>query len=151
MILVIGPHTSNWDFIVGVLAMLALDIRLHFVAKHTLFIMPLGPIMRALGGIAINRSRPEGFTEQTAAQIRGAGELILAITPEGTRSRVGKLKTGFSRIARAVPCPYVPVLLDYGGREIRLLEPGVAGEPEADAVAVRKLFAEATPRRPGNF
>lgn len=151
LILVVGPHTSNWDFLVGVLAMLALDIRLHFLAKHSLFAPPLGTLMKALGGIPINRSRPEGFATDAAALIADSDELILAITPEGTRSRVEKLKSGFSRIAAAVPCRFVPVLLDFGAREIRLLPPRSAGEPREDADAVRRLFATVSPKNPANF
>lgn len=151
MILVVGPHTSNWDFVVAVLAMLAMDIRLHFLAKHTLFVGPLGAFMRALGGIPVNRSNPGGFAGDAAALISRSPELILAITPEGTRSPVKRLKTGFSRIASEVPCPLVPVLLDFGCKSIRLMEPRAAQLPEADECTYRQLFAGVAPKRPKNF
>lgn len=151
LILVIGPHTSNWDFVFGALAMLALDIRLHFLAKQSLFFRPMGFLMKALGGIPVNRSRPEGIAEETASLVRQSEVLILAITPEGTRSKVEKLKTGFSRIAHEVPCPLVPVLFDFGNREIRLLAARRAGLPEEDAMELRKLFASVTPKNPSNF
>ena len=152
LVLVVGPHTSNWDFAVGVLFMLALDLRVHFIAKHSLFVGPAGWLLRRLGGIAIDRSRPDGFVGQTAATMARSDQMLLAITPEGTRSRVERLKTGFSRIAATVPCDFLPVLLDFGSRTVRLLPPRQASEdPEEDAATVRAQFATASPRNPTNF
>lgn len=152
LILAVGPHTSNWDFVVAVLAMLALDIRLHFLAKHSLFRQPLGWVMTALGGIPIDRSKPQGFTEETAARIRQSENLLLAITPEGTRSRVAKLKTGFSRIARSVPCPLMPVLFDFRNRTVQLLESRLPGEsPEQDGEDFRALYNTVQGKIPENF
>lgn len=152
LILAVGPHTSNWDFVVGVAAMLALDIRIHWLGKHSLFVPPLGWLMRVLGGIAVDRSRPEGVAEQTAERIRCAPQMLIAITPEGTRSPVAQLKTGFSRMAWFIPCGVVPVTFDYRTREIRL-HPGfdVTADPVADAGRLRKIFADVAPRRPENF
>ncbi len=152
LILAVGPHTSNWDFVVGVAAMLALDIRIHWLGKHSLFVPPLGWLMRALGGIAVDRSQPEGVAEQTAERIRCAPQMLIAITPEGTRSPVAQLKTGFSRMARFIPCDVVPVTFDYRTREIRL-HPAfeVTADPVADAGRMREIFADAVPRRPENF
>ena len=152
LILVVGPHTSNWDFVICVLAMLSLDIRLHFLAKHSLFKKPLGTVMTALGGIPINRSKPEGFVDETAGLIRKKDELILAITPEGTRSKVSKLKTGFSRIAREVPCPLMPILLDFGKKEVLLMDARDSSpSPEQDALIYREIFTGAKGKNPYNF
>lgn len=152
LILAVGPHTSNWDFVVGVAAMLALDIRIHWLGKHSLFVPPLGWLMRALGGIAVDRRQPEGFADQTAARIRSAREMLIAITPEGTRGKVPRLKTGFSRMARAIPCGVLPVTFDYRLREIRLHPLFSATEdPYDDADRMREIFAGVAPRRPENF
>lgn len=150
LIIVVGPHTSNIDFFIGVLAMLALDIRLCFLAKHSLFVQPFGFILKSLGGVPINRSQPEGFVGEVVGLIRQADGLILAITPEGTRKKVTRLKTGFSRIAGEVPCPLLPVLLDFGGRVVRILEPRPAQTPETDAESYKILFGTVVAKNPDN-
>ena len=152
LILVVGPHTSNWDFAVGVTAMLALDLRIHWIGKHTLFRQPFRGLMIWLGGIPVNRSSPEGFATQIARRLREVDHMMIAITPEGTRSRVDRLKTGFSRIAREARCPILPVTLDYRRRVITLHDPVVASsDPEGDAADIRALFAGAAPRNADNF
>lgn len=119
-VIIVAPHTSNWDFIVGVGAMLALDLKLRFLGKHTLFDGPLAPMMRGLGGIPVNRDQPgKGFVEEMAERFENEEELLLALSPEGTRSSVDRWKTGFHRIARAADVPIMAVALDYGPRRIR--------------------------------
>jgi 1-acyl-sn-glycerol-3-phosphate acyltransferase len=119
-VIIVAPHTSNWDFIVGAAAMLALDLKLRFLGKHTLFSGLLAPMMRALGGIPVDRSRPGGgIVEEMARRFEEADELLLALSPEGTRSSVDRWKTGFHRIARTAGVPIMAVALDYGPREIR--------------------------------
>lgn len=152
LILAVGPHTSNWDFIVCVAAMLALDIRIYWLGKHSIFRWPVAKLMCRLGGIAVDRSNTLGVAEQIGGRLRAADEMILAITPEGTRRKVAKLKTGFARIARAGQCPIVPLTLDFALREIRLHPLFEASDdPEADALSMRTIFATATPRRPQGF
>lgn len=152
LILGVGPHTSNWDFIVGVVAMLALDMHIHWLGKHSLFRWPIAGLLRRLGGMAVDRRNAVGIAEAIGRQLRWADEMIIAITPEGTRSRVDRLKTGFLRIARAGECPVVPVTFDFARREIRLHPPFWPGpDPEADAAAIRAIFATATPRHPAKF
>ena len=152
LILAVGPHTSNWDFIVSVAAMLALDMRIYWLGKHSLFRWPLTGLLVRLGGIPVNRGNTAGVAEQIGQRLRDADEMMIAITPEGTRRKVAELKTGFSRIGRAGHCQVLPVTLDFARREIRLhdlFEPG--DDPEADALRMRNIFATATPRHPVNF
>lgn len=150
-VLAVGPHTSNLDFLVAAAALLALDVRVRFLAKRELFRFPLGACLRALGGVPVDRARPEGLVEALAEHLRREGHFLLAITPEGTRKPVARLKTGYARIARAVPCPVVPVLLDYGRRQLLVLPPRPAADPEADAADLHALFATVRPVRPANF
>jgi 1-acyl-sn-glycerol-3-phosphate acyltransferase len=119
-VIIVAPHTSNWDFIVRVGAMLALDLKLRFLGKHTLFDGPLAPMMRGLGGIPVDRTQPgSGVVEEMAERFENEDELLLALSPEGTRSSVDRWKTGFHRIARAADVPIMAVALDYGPRLIR--------------------------------
>ena len=144
-VIIVAPHTSNWDFPVGVAAMLALDLELRFLGKHTLFEGPLAPLMRRLGGIPVDRSHPgAGVVEEMAARFKAADRLLLALSPEGTRSTVDQWKTGFYRIAAAAEVPVASAALDWGRREIRF-GPVVApsGDLEGDLAVFLQFFAGA--------
>src|SRR5712691_8253798 len=85
-IIVVYPHTSNWDFVVGMLALLATGLPAQWVAKDTLFRWPFGCLLRCLGGIPVNRREHTGFIEQRAAEFRRRRWMWLALAPEGTRA-----------------------------------------------------------------
>ncbi len=144
-VIIVAPHTSNWDFVIGAAGMLALDLELRFLGKHTLFEGPLAPIMRGLGGIPVDRSRPgSGIVEEMAARFADEERLILALSPEGTRRSVERWKTGFHRIARAAGVPIIAVALDYGPRRIRfgpMLEP--SDDLDGDVAAFQAFFSSA--------
>lgn len=152
LVLVGGPHTSNWDFVVGIALLLALDLRVHWIGKQSIFRKPFIGLLTWLGGIPVNRSRPEGFVEDIAGQMLAAEAMVIAIAPEGTRSKVAKLKTGFARIARAAGCEVQTITLDFGERCINF---GECFSPSADldgeASQVRAVFARVQPKRPENF
>ena len=98
-VIIVAPHTSNWDFVIGAAGMLALDLELRFLGKHTLFEGPLAPLMRGLGGVPVDRSQPgSGVVEEMAARFEREDKLLLALSPEGTRSSVDRWKTGLHRI-----------------------------------------------------
>jgi 1-acyl-sn-glycerol-3-phosphate acyltransferase len=149
-VIIVAPHTSNWDFVIGAAAMLALDLDLRFLGKHTLFDGPLAPMMRALGGIPVDRSQPgSGVVDRMIEFFSAEEQLILALAPEGTRGKVTRWRTGFHSIAAGAAVPIVPVALDYGRRTIFLGPPTDAGEDlEADLAGLRAFFANAAGRRP---
>lgn len=152
VVTVVAPHTSNWDFVVGLAADLALDLRVRFIGKDTLFKPPLGWLMRWAGGIPVNRAAPEGVIEASAQSFRDEAQLFLAIAPEGTRRRVERWKTGFWRIARAAGVPVWTVALDWGRRVVRL-DPTflTSTDLEADLVAIQARFSPEMARRPENY
>lgn len=133
---VIGyPHTSNWDFVLGILAMFALEIRPRWIGKDSLFRAPFGGLMRLIGGIPVNRRAPSGFVAKMAEAFVGREDFLLCIAPEGTRSRTEGWKSGFHRIALAAQVPILIATIDYARREIGLIgrvEPStnIAGDME---------------------
>ena len=147
-VIIVAPHTSNWDFVIGAAGMLALDLELRFLGKHTLFEGPLGFMFRGLGGIPVDRSQPGTVVEDTAARFQEEEQLLLALAPEGTRKAVDHWKTGFHRIARAAGVPIIAVALDYGTRRIRfgpLVTP--SDDLEGDLRIFYEFFAAAHGRR----
>ncbi len=148
-VIVVAPHTSNWDFVIGAAAMLAMDLDARFLGKHTLFTGPLGAFMRFLGGIPVDRSgRGKGVVEDMVARFQTSDQLILALAPEGTRKAVTQWKTGFHRIALAADVPIVATALDWGRREIRFREPLPPTEDvAADIEELQQFFAGARGRR----
>jgi 1-acyl-sn-glycerol-3-phosphate acyltransferase len=118
LVLIGAPHSSNWDGIWGVAAKLALGLDIRILGKHQLFWGPLGPLMRALGVIAVNRNAPQGVVEQIAQRMGAADRYWFGIAPEGTRKPVAQWKTGFWKIARAADVPVLPVYFHYPDRVI---------------------------------
>ena len=144
-VIAVAPHTSNWDFVVGMAAMFALDLRLAFLGKHTLFRGPLGAFMRWVGGIPVDRASPHGLVAESVAAFARVDRRVLVIAPEGTRRRVERFKPGFLHIARGAGVPVVLAALDYGSRRVRL---GPAFTPTADVEAeLRKVEAHFAPIR----
>lgn len=143
------PHTSNWDFPLGMLGLVALGVRRDWVGKHTLFKPPLGWFMRALGGIPLDRTRRHNFVEQVIAAFDEADEMAIALTPEGTRSHTPYWKTGFYYIAVGAGVPIVLGFIDYAEKRVGfgpLLEP--TGDIDADLEIIRGFYADKTGKRP---
>lgn len=141
LVLVGAPHTSNWDFVVALAAAFALGIELHWLGKHTLFIPPLGWLMRRLGGVPVDRRVQRGVVAQCAAALRSRERMLLAIAPEGTRRRVHHWKSGFYHIVREAGVPLCLCTLHSPRRLLTLgplFTPGP--DPDADLAAIRAHF-----------
>lgn len=140
-VVVVAPHTSAWDFVIGISAMLALDIRASWMGKDGLFRWPFRGLLRWLGGIPVDRSSSHGAVETMVDLFKTRRELILGIAPEGTRRKVDAWKTGFYHIARGAGVPIVPCYIDY---DRKLIGSGAAvhptGDLEADLLALRSLY-----------
>jgi 1-acyl-sn-glycerol-3-phosphate acyltransferase len=129
MMTIVAPHTSNWDVPVGLQAKFALRWEVRFVAKHSLFWWPLGPVLRSLGSVPVNRSAAGDMVDSTIEAFLRADHLCLLITPEGTRKKVNRWKSGFHRIARGAQVPIVLISFDYSRKVVRL---GPTFEPTDD-------------------
>ncbi len=141
-VVIFYPHTSNWDFPVGLLAKWALDVRFRWVGKDSLFRWPLAPVLRRLGGIAVNRRARTGFTERLAAEFARHDDFRVVIAPEGTRSHTDRWRSGFYHLARSTAMPLVLAFIDYPRREIGIgacLMP--TGNVAADMDCIRAFYA----------
>jgi 1-acyl-sn-glycerol-3-phosphate acyltransferase len=151
-IIIVAPHTSNWDFPLGVLAMFALDLRLHWFGKDSLFTSPLGWLFRVLGGRAIHRDRREGVVSAMAASIRAEEKFLLALAPEGTRKHVDHWRTGFYHIAVAAGIPIVPVWFDWTTKRIGIEAPvDPTGDMTADIRRLQALYRPEMARNRSGF
>lgn len=115
-----APHSSNWDFVIGMAAVFGLGLDVRFIGKDTLFRPPLGWLMRALGGQPVNRRVPQGVVGQLTAAMRQHDRYVLGLAPQGTRAAGAPWRTGFYHIACAAGVPIFPVAFDYPSRTLRL-------------------------------
>lgn len=121
-IIIAGPHTSYWDFPVGLLIRSAMKIDVQYVGKAQLFKPPLGWIMKALGGVPVDRSKRNNFVDAVVDQYNQREKITILFAPEGTRRKVERFKTGFYHIARIAKVPILPVVFDISNMEIRWLD-----------------------------
>ncbi|MEZ5610530.1 MAG: 1-acyl-sn-glycerol-3-phosphate acyltransferase [Rhodocyclaceae bacterium] len=149
VLVVVYPHTSNWDFPLGILARFACGWPIHWIGKHTLFRGPVGRLFRSWGGIPIDRSRPGGFVEGMVEAFTSGPVCIVAIAPEGTRSYVPCWKSGFYRIALAAGVPVGLGFIDYATRRMGILDyVSLSGDSAADMARIRDAYAGVAGLRP---
>ena len=122
-VIAVYPHTSNWDFIVGIFAKWAMGIRVTIWGKDSLFRIPLfGPWLRWMGGVPVNRSAPGGIVADMAQRMRQARDrdefMWLVVAPEGTRSLGPGWRSGFYRVALGAEVPLALAYLDFGRRRV---------------------------------
>ncbi len=122
-IYVVVPHTSNWDFPLGILINWAEKLKVNYIAKASLFKPPFGWIFKALGGIPVDRKNSTNFVRNIAEKVKNIDEVALVIAPEGTRKKVEKLKSGYYYIAKLAGIPIIPVKFDYENHEVNFGKP----------------------------
>lgn len=133
LLAIVAPHTSNWDFPIGLAAVYALGLRVRFLGKHTLFQAPLGWFMRWSGGIPVIRESSQGAVAQVVEVIQREPKIFLAVAPAGTRTRGTPWRSGFYHMAHAADVPILPVAFDGERRAIRLFAPfETSGDYEKD-------------------
>jgi 1-acyl-sn-glycerol-3-phosphate acyltransferase len=141
LIAIVAPHTSNWDFPIGISAVFALGLRVRFLGKDSLFQPPLGWLMRWFGGMPVIRESPQGAVGQVVAVIEAERAMFLAITPAGTRSSAAPWRSGFYHIAHAARVPILPIAFDGEHRVIRLFAPfETSGDYDVDLPRLHALY-----------
>ena len=120
VVLVIGPHTSNWDFIIGVLVILSLDAKINWIGKHTIFKRGFKGLLTRLGGIPVNRQDPSELFSKIKAITEKSNGYLIGMAPEGTRKKVLKLKSGFIRIAKQTNSKIMLAGIDFQKKIVNL-------------------------------
>ncbi|HEY57800.1 MAG TPA: glycerol acyltransferase [Anaerolineae bacterium] len=148
--IVIGAfHTSNMDFFIALPAMMALGLRPRWIGKKELFRGPLGPLMRFLGGIPVDRSVRSGFVGQMVHNFRTHEDFVVLIAPEGTRKFTDHWKSGFYHIAVQAGVPIALGFLDYPTRTVGIGDYFLpTGDDEADLERIRAFYADKRGRYP---
>lgn len=142
-IICVAPHTSNWDFIIGELYFHGIERRAMFLMKRFWFFWPLGVLLRKMGGIPVQRTKQCSLTDHLAAEAIKRDEFVLAVTPEGTRSKVEQWKRGFYYIAQKAQIPIQLYAIDYARKRIVCTQEIVPSERvETDMRAIMAYYAQ---------
>lgn len=146
-----APHTSNWDFLLGILAARAVNLKITWLGKHSLFRWPLGWFFRAIGGTPVHRNGGQNHILQMTELFNNSEQLVLALAPEGTRGKTDHWKTGFHAIARAAGVPILMSYLDHGKKQV-----GIGGmfypsdDIETDFCLIRDFYKNRSGKNPEN-
>lgn len=151
-VLIAAPHTSNWDFVFALAAGWEMGLSFRWLGKDSLFSGPLGGLLRRLGGLAVDRSRPHGLVGEVAAIFAREEALLLMVPAEGTRSYRDHWRSGFYWMAKEAGVPVLLGCLDYG-RKIAAIGPALwpTGDVRSDMDRVRAYYADKTGRYPEGF
>jgi 1-acyl-sn-glycerol-3-phosphate acyltransferase len=148
-IILIYPHTSNWDFLVGILFRYGWGLPAQWIGKHTLFRWPFAGLLTHMGGIPVNRDAPGGLFKALLEQFRERESMWLAIAPEGTRARAAHVKSGFYKLALAAGVPLALGYIDYGTRTVGIdTYLTLTGDQDIDLGRIRQFYAGKQGRRP---
>ena len=148
-VVVIYPHTSNWDFMIGVLARAVLRLPMFWIGKESLFRFPMRTLMTWLGGTPVDRSKSHGLVDQLRTVVERHQSYFLVITPEGTRRRTDHWKSGFYHVARGLDVPVGLAFIDYGRRQVGIAEwMRLSGDEDQDLSHIREIYATRQGRYP---
>jgi 1-acyl-sn-glycerol-3-phosphate acyltransferase len=150
-VIVMGPHTSNWDFVIGKMAFITFGIKAKFLIKKELFFFPFGYLLKAMGGIPVDRNANNNFTEQAVDYFNNNDSMYLVFTPEGTRKYNPNWKKGFYYIAQKANVPIYIGYMDYerkiGGFH-SLFQP--TGNADKDILAIKDVLKQYKGKFPEN-
>ena len=151
-IICLAPHTSNWDFILGLLYSRSIGMKINFLMKKEWFFWPLGPIFKSLGGIPVYRQKKTSMTDAMAETAKKADQFRLCITPEGTRSKTAEWKKGFYFIALKAGLPILLYGVDYEKKLISCKKTVIPmGDLETDMRDIKLYFKDFKGKKPENF
>ena len=149
VVLIAGPHTSNWDFVLAMSLILSLDVRIHWVGKHSIFKKGFRRLLKKMGGIPVNRVNPQALKNEIYNITEKYRGYIIAISPEGTRKKVERLKSGFLRIANETNSKIMMVGVDFSNKTIDFgdfFNP--SGDMDKDLKFIKDYFGNFTGKHP---
>lgn len=151
-VLIVAPHTSNFDGVLTVVASFALGLRISFFVKHAAFRPPFGGLLRFFGALPVNREDSKNLVDFSAGKLTEKDQLLLSVAPEGTRDTAETWKTGFYWIAHQAQVPIVCIAFDYATREVRLLGAVTpTGDITHELPAIIERYRGITPRHPARL
>lgn len=140
-VVIVAPHTSWWDFLLGLLVRKIVGLKINFIGKKSLFKAPYGWWFRYLGGAPVDRKKNEDTVASITRIFDSREEFRLALSPEGTRKKVEEWRTGFYYIAKSARVPIVMVAFDFGKKEVKISDPVYpTTDKEADFKTYRAFF-----------
>ena len=148
-VVIAAPHTSWVDFPIAILARMASGIMINYIGKDSLFKGPFGFFFRALGGAPVDRSKNNRLVDAIVDVFNSRDEFRLGLSPEGTRKKVEKWKTGFYYIAKGANVPIVMATLDFGNKQIKISEPFyTTDDKDKDIEFLRNFFKNVKGKNP---
>ena len=151
-VVIVAPHTSNWDFLIGKFYGYVIGIKPRYLIKSEFFVPILGALFRWNGGIPVYRDFNNNIVGQIINRFKESDELILGITPEGTRSKVEKWKMGFYHIAHNANVPILLLAMDFGNKEIGVINQIIpTGDIENDIQFIQNQFKNIKGKIPENY
>jgi 1-acyl-sn-glycerol-3-phosphate acyltransferase len=151
-VVIAAPHTSNWDFFLGFFAYKVLGISAKFLVKKEAFFFPMGILLKAMGGISIDRSPGNSVVDQVVEEMKNTDNFILTIAPEGTRSPVQEWKTGFWRIAKQARVPVFLGKIDFQSKTIGLIQKfDLSDNFDTDIKTIRTYYKKEWAIKPEGF
>lgn len=150
-LILVYPHTSNWDFLIGVLFRIGRGLPAHWMGKDSMFRWPVRGLFLRIGGVPVNRRAAHGVVASLQEQYQQRDWLWLAVAPEGTRSATDHLKSGFYQLALAQDLPIGLGYIDYGRRHVGIdVYVRMTGDVERDLEVLRRFYADKRARIPAN-
>jgi len=154
LVLIAAPHTSNWDGVFGFAAIIGLDAKISYFGKYTLFDQPiLGRFLKYMGGIPVNKNNPgSGLVREAIANMEKLKGSLIAMAPEGTRSKTEQWRTGFLRIAEAVDAKIFVAAFDFDTKRIvldKFFQPSENMQKDLDNL--KAYYTQYGAKRPENF
>ncbi|NUM31792.1 MAG: lysophospholipid acyltransferase family protein [Bacteroidetes bacterium] len=142
-VIIVAPHTSNWDFMIGLWARSSLRLKSWFIGKKELFIFPFGYLFRCLGGYPVDRSKGSNVVSKIVEIFNTKNDFVLAISPEGTRKYTAQWKTGFYTIATLAKVPIVMAAIDFSSKTLIIAEPFYPTENlDDDLIKIKTFFKQ---------
>ncbi len=142
IVIIAAPHTSNWDFVLAMLAIFGLNIKLRWLGKHSIFKPGFKNFFKWLGGIPVYRDNPSNLIDNVVKIVKKEKSIVIAMTPEGTRKKVKRWKTGFLRIAKQTHSKILLISIDAPTKSIeigKVFNP--TGNSEDDLAFIQKYYS----------